>query len=172
MSLRPERPRARTVARALAVDALFPPTAGNAYRGSRIALAAFAVLTLVTLIRSAIHLFAPDGGAQSIATIPLDAYGDAAAATVTHVFGLWGLSQLLVGLVYVVVLWRYRSLVPLMFLLMVLEYAIRLGLAFAKPLETVGTAPGAVGNWLMVPIAVVLLLLSLRSGDEGRGARG
>ncbi len=149
---------------------LFPTPADNRYRGSRLALVAFAVLTALTLVRSVIHVVAPDGGAHSIATIPLDAYGPDASATVVHAFGLWGLSQALMGLVYVLVLWRYRALVPLMFLLMALEYAGRLALAFTKPIETVGTAPGAIGNWVMVPLAVGLLVSSLR-GSDWRGGR-
>lgn len=154
------------------IDAPLPPTADNAYRGSRVALVAFAVLTVVTLVRSAVHMLAPDGGAHSIATISLATYGPGASATVVHVFGLWGLSQLLMALVYVVVLWRYRSLVPLMCLLMAVEYAGRLALAFAKPIETVGTAPGAVGSWVMVPIAVALFALSVRGGGDRQGESG
>lgn len=148
--------------------ALFPSSADNAYRGAPLALVAFAAITTVSLVRSVIHLVAPDGGAQEIATIPLDAYGPAAAATVVHAFGLWGLSQLLLALVYVLVLVRYRSLVPLMFLLMAVEYAGRLALTFAKPIETVGTAPGAIGNWILAPLAVALCVASLRGGATAR----
>ena len=82
-------------------------------------------------------------------------------------FALWGLSQLLVGRVYVAVLWRYKALIPLMYLLMLIEYGMRIVLGSLKPIETVGTAPGAIGNYVIVPLAAVMLVLSLR-GSEGK----
>ncbi len=43
-------------------------------------------------------MFAPDGGAQSIATIPLDSYTANGADTVILIFSYWGLSQLIIGI--------------------------------------------------------------------------
>ena len=96
------------------LDLLFPRRAGNHYQGDPIALWVFVPITLVTVIRSLIHSFCIDGGAQSIATILLDTFSRGAADTVVLIFALWGLSQLLLGFNFVLVLWRYRSLLPLM----------------------------------------------------------
>lgn len=148
---------------------LLPTAVTNEYRGSRIALYAFAVLTVVTVARSLVHILAPDGGAASIATIPLADFSANGAATVVHLFALWGLSQLLLALVYIVALLRYRSLVPLLYALAAVEYGVRLVLGFAKPIELAGTAPGGVANYAMVPLLLVLLWLSLR--ERGRAAR-
>jgi len=141
---------------------VLPDTVTNDYPGARVALWFFVALTAFTLIRSVIHIVAPDGGAQSIATIPLDSFSPNGAAAVIHLFGLWGLSQLVVASLYVVVLARYRSLIPLFYLLAIVEYAVRLVLTFAKPVETAGTAPGAIGNYVLIPILGVMLWLSLR----------
>lgn len=141
---------------------LIPRTVTNDYRGSAIARWVFILITLVTLARSLIHMFAPDGGAQSIATIPLDTFSANAANAVVLAFSLWGLSQLIVGLLYVVVLWRYQSLIPLMYALIVFEYAMRIVLGALNPVETVGTAPGAIGNYVLIPLALIMLALSLR----------
>lgn len=126
----------------------------------------FVLLTVVTIGRSLAHIFLPDGGAQSIATIPLDSFTPHAADVVVHIFALWGLSQLLFGLMYVVVLWRYQALIPLMYVFIVVEYAGRLLLALAKPFETSGTAPGAVGNYILIPLALLMLVLSLQNQVE------
>lgn len=67
----------------------------------------------------------------------------------------------MLGLFYLVVLWRYQSLIPLMYLFLVVEYTVRLLLTFAKPLETVGTAPGAIGNYVIIPLALFMLVLAL-----------
>ena len=125
------------------------------------ALYFFVAITVGTIGRSLIHLVAPDGGAQTIASIVLDRFTSGAADTVVAIFALWGLSQLLFGLLYCVVLMRYRSLIPLMYLFLVLEYCGRLIIGLFKRLETSGTAPGAIGNWIVLPVVLVLLLLSL-----------
>ncbi|MGJ3241119.1 MAG: hypothetical protein ACFE0Q_20580 [Anaerolineae bacterium] len=140
---------------------LFPSPADNTYRGHQLAVWVLVILTIITLGRSLIHMFAPDGGAQSIATIPLDTYTEAGANTVIRIFGLWGLSQLLIGVLYGIVLIRYRALIPLMYLLMVAEYASRILLGELKPISTVGTAPGGVADYILVPLALVMLALSL-----------
>ena len=53
---------------------IFPKTIDNNYRGNAISLILFIPITVVTVARSLIHIYAEDGGAQSIATIPLDSY--------------------------------------------------------------------------------------------------
>jgi len=77
-------------------------------------------------------------------------------------FSLWGLSQFLIGIIYIVVLWRYQALIPFMYLLIIVVYFMRIVLGILKPIETTGTAPGAIGNFIIVPLAVIMLFLSLR----------
>ena len=147
---------------------LLPKIVDNQYRGVKLAQYAFLLITAVTIVRSLIHVFAPDGGAQSIATIPLSAYSAEAAATVVLMFSLWGLSQLLMGLVYLGVYLKYKSLIPMMYVLLIVEYAMRIVVGQMKPIVTTGTAPGSVGSWIMVPVCVVLLVLSLLPGKAAK----
>ena len=79
---------------------ILPKSVDNTYRGLALPKYFFFVITIITTIRSCIHILLPDGGAQSIATIPLDSYSGEAAAAVVYLFGVWGLSQLIVGLFY------------------------------------------------------------------------
>jgi len=153
----------------MVLERLLPKTATNEYRGHRIALWFFLLYTAVTIARSLVHLAAPDGGAQSIATIPLHGFSRNAAATVIHLFGLWGVSQLVVGVVCLVAAVRYRSLVPLCYLLGAGEYALRLLLSWVKPIEIEGTAPGGVANYVLVPLLLLMLWLSLRPARPARG---
>ena len=144
------------------IEKMFPIQLNNDYKGHVLAKWVFAMITLVTIVRSLIHIIAPDGGAQSIATIPLDSFTQGGADAVVLIFALWGLSQLLIGLVYVVVLWRYQAFIPFMYLLIVIEYGMRILLGQLKAIETVGTAPGGIGNLIFVPLGFVMLFLSLR----------
>jgi hypothetical protein len=141
---------------------LLPKTVTNEYRGARIAQWVFVALTAMTVGRSLAHMFLPDGGAQSIATIPLDAYSPGASQVVIGMFAQWGLTQLMFGLLYVLVLWRYRSLLPLMWFFVLFEWAGRLLLGFVKPFETAGTAPGAIGNLIIPVLALVMFVFSLQ----------
>ena len=140
---------------------LLPNSVDIQFRGIKISQYAFLLITAATIVRSLIHVFAPDGGAQSIATIPLESYSAQAAATVILMFSLWGLSQLLMGFVYLGVYLKYKSLIPMMYVLLTVEYAMRIVIGQMKPIVTSGTAPGSVGSWIMVPVCIVLLALSL-----------
>ena len=140
---------------------LLPNVIDNQFQGLKIAQYAFLIITIATLVRSLIHVFAPDGGAQSIATIPLASYPTDAAAAMILMFSLWGLSQLLMGVVYLVVYLKYKSLIPAMYVLMIVEYAMRIVIGQMKPIVTSGTAPGSIGNWVMVPVCGILLAMSL-----------
>lgn len=145
-----------------ALSNLFPRQITNEFSGLRIALWGFYLFTAITLWRSQHHIFSADGGAQSIATIPLDKYPDSAASTIIGMFALWGLSQLIVGLIYLIAAIRYRSLIPMLYLLSLFEYLMRATYIPAyKSIETAGTAPGAVGNLPLIIFSFIMLVLSL-----------
>ena len=142
---------------------ILPAIIDNTYRGRKIALYFFYLITAITVGRSLIHTFANDGGAQSIATIPLDSYSVQASQTVILIFALWGLSQLIMGVFYVIVALRYKSLIPLMYIFIAFEYVMRLVLGMIKPMVTEGTAPGGVANFILIPLAIILFALSIYS---------
>ncbi len=141
---------------------ILPENINNNFLGYNLAKYVFYFLTAITLWRSQHHLFSPDGGAQSIATIPLDTFSSNGAAAVIGVFGLWGLSQLIIGILYLTTSLRYRALIPLMYLLMCIEYCVRaFYFPFFKPIPTAGTAPGALSNIPLIVISLTMLVLSL-----------
>jgi hypothetical protein len=152
-------------------ERLFPKTINNHFPGHRFALWLFYPITLITIVRSLIHIFRADGGAQSIATIPLDSFTAAGSATLVAIFAQWGLSQLLMGGLYALVLFRYRAMIPLMYLLILIEYAGRMGIGATKPIVTIGTAPGGPGSIVMVGIVIICLFLSLRGASAAAHPR-
>jgi hypothetical protein len=77
-------------------------------------------------------------------------------------FALWGFAQLLMGLVYVVVFFRYKSLIPFMYILIIIEYSGRVLIGMAKPLIVSHTPPGAIGDYILIPLAIIMLVLSLK----------
>lgn len=150
----------------LNVSNILPNIIDNKYRGNKIALYFFYLITAVTVVRSLIHTFSADGGAQSIATIPLDNYSAQASQTIILIFALWGLSQLIMGIFYVIIALRYKSLIPLMYIFIAFEYLMRLVLGIMKPIVTEETAPGGLANFILIPLAVILFVLSIYSPKE------
>ncbi len=148
------------------IERLFPAKFDNHFPGQKIALWFFYALTALTLWRSQHHIFSADGGAQSIATIPLDSYVQGGAETVISVFALWGLAQLGMAFIMLLACVRYKSMVPLLWLFIIFEYGGRLLIGVHKPIETIETAPGANANLILPVIAVVMLVLSLIPGKK------
>jgi hypothetical protein len=144
---------------------LTPASADNVLSGSRIPTHVFILIAVVSTIRSCIHLFAPDGGAGSVAGIDLSVAG---ADGVVFAFALWGSSQLLFALVQLLVAFRYRSLVPLMYALLIVETLLRVWVGRTRPVAFGHTPPGAIGNYVVLPLALVMLILSLWGDRWGR----
>ena len=101
--------------------------------------------------------------AKSADGIPVDTYAPAAAQTIVALFALGALYRLIISLLCVLVLVRYRSAIPFMFALLVLSYlASQLILQFI-PIVRTGTPPGIVVNLIMFALMIVGLMLSLWS---------
>lgn len=139
---------------------IFPKNINNDYKGYRIAAYAFVIYSVISIVRSCIHLFSPDGGAGSIAHIDLSQGGK----NIIFVFGLWGISQLILAFMQLLVSVRYKSLLPFMYILLFLEYCFRALLGIMKPFvfqAGAGTPPGGYLDKIMIPFALIMLILSL-----------
>jgi len=141
---------------------IFPRQVDNIYNGHKLGLYFLFFITLVTIGRSCVHIFAADGGAQSIATIPLDTYSPDGAKAVIFIFAQWGIAQLMVGFMYLLVAWRYRRLIPLMYLFLFFEWSSRIALGLFKSIETAGVAPAAIAQLVLVLLLPVMFFLSIR----------
>lgn len=142
------------------LTSILPEKVDNVYRGNSKAFYCFVFIVGITLVRSLIHIFSFDGGAESIASIPLHSYTLNAQNAIIQLFALWGTSQLLFGIFYAIVLYKYKSLIPLMYCFIFAEYSIRLFVGLSKPIETEYIPPGAYANFLMPVISLILLYLS------------
>ena len=146
---------------------ILPPRIDNRFRGHAAALWLFVPLVFMKVALGMAHIFRADGGAQSVSTMPLDTYPHGAAQNIIGLMARMGLEQLLLGLLFVVVLLRYRALVPLMNAVAVEHYAAQLAIAAMKPLALAGTSGASTMHLVIGVISVAGLLLSLL----GRGYR-
>jgi len=150
------------------LERLLPRQVDNTYTGYRLALW---LLALVVLVKGGIGLGTMFNGHNAAITadgIPLDTFTAMGQQAFIALFAAWGLAQLLFNLTGVLVLVRYRSLVPFMFTLLLLEHLARKLIFWLLPLPRVGVAPGVWVNLILVAIMIVGLALSLgtRKGAE------
>jgi hypothetical protein len=141
-------------------EILLPTKIDNVIRGTKIPFYIFAIYALVSTVRSCIHLLSPDGGAGTIAGMDLTVAG---AEGIIFAFALWGSSQLLFAIIQLMVVIRYRSLIPFMWLMLALEVLLRELVGKMKPVTFAHTPPGAIGNQIILPLAALMVLWSLWS---------
>ena len=113
------------------------------------------------LFRSLEHIFAEDGGAESIAGIPLSSYSSEAANNVVSIFAQWGFSQLVLACILLFVVLKIRELIPLMLLIIALENILRVGIGFYKPLILSADPPGALSP-LIGLVTLIFFFVSIR----------
>jgi len=65
-----------------------------------------------------------------------------------------------------VVALKYKSLIPLMYLFLIFEYAARFGISLFKTIETTGQAPGGVANYVAPILFLVMFFLALREDQD------
>jgi len=152
------------------IEKILPSEANNKYLGNRIALFGLIFTTCLMTWRSCVHLLYQDGGLNSIGSIIIfDGIPD--PNQVIYMLGsVWGLQQLIFCLVNIVVLFRYRNLIPLMYILWLVEWLARpLVVGFLHPLDEqyfTGTTPGIVVVPFAVGFLTLMLILSLKSSKH------
>lgn len=144
---------------------ILPDIADNHYRGNLLGLWFLVLITLQKLGVSLVHVFKTDGGAQSISTMPLDTYPASASQNIIGLMARMGLEQVLLAALAVLVLFRYRSLIPLMYVLLIVHYLAAKGVARMKPLVLAGTS----GVSTMALIIAILSAVGLGLSLIGRG---
>ena len=146
------------------VKKIFPnnPSRFNGFRAIRIVTALY---MFVVLVRSCIHLFASDGGAQSIAGIDITVAG---GANIVAIFHQWGAMQLILIVLLFILFFRYPGFTPLILATLAIEPVMRFISGKISPIITEGTPPGEALNWPAFFLIVILLFTSLldRSSRE------
>jgi hypothetical protein len=152
-------------------DQLLPRRVDNAYRGHKLALWLFGLLVFMKTSIGIGTIVNGRNAATSADGIPLDSFGPAGAQAFVSIFAAWGLAQVTIGMLCILVLVRYRALVPFMFALLLLEHLGRKLIFVVMPIARTGDAPGYFINLALVGLMVVGLVLSLRKQDAAAALR-
>ena len=142
---------------------LLPPSTNAAYRGSPLSVWFLMLSAVLTIVPGLIHYALPDGGAGVIAGIDLTFTGP----TIIAIFAWYGALQIPFGLLLLIIALRYRSLVPLLLLLLVLQQALGAWTAwFWKGAHSNHHPPEHYASVVFVVLGLLFLGMSLRSGDR------
>ena len=131
------------------------PTKFEGFRALRIVTA---IYLLVMVVRSCIHLFAADGGAQSIAGIDTSVEG---GDNIIAIFHQWGAIQLILAMLLFVLFFRYPGFTPLILLTLALDPVMRFIAGQMMSLTTTGTPPGEALNAAAFYLLALLFIASL-----------
>lgn len=93
--------------------------------------------------------------ATSADGIPLDTYTPAGARTVLSLFALVGMSNFTICVIGMVILVRYRNLIPFMFVLFLLQQLGRYLILQFLPIARTGTPPGSAINLAILTMMIV-----------------
>ena len=137
-------------------NTLFPKKADNQFSGIKLPMLVFFLIALISTARSLVHILSQDGGAGSIAGMDLSVEG---ADGIIFAFALWGSAQLVLAVIQWIVALRYRSLIPMMYVLVVFEVLLRMLVGRIKPVTFAHIPPGAVGNYVILPLALGMFIL-------------
>ena len=113
----------------------------------------------VVVVRSVIHIFTPDGGAQSIAGIDISVSG---GNNIIALFHQWGAIQLLLAGLLLTLFFAYKGFTPLVILFLALDAPMRALAGMMLEIESSHTPPGEALNWPAFFILAILFIVSLR----------
>lgn len=145
---------------------LLPRQIDHTYRGSKLALWLFGLIVLMKVAMSVNSIFNGRVVASSADGIPLDTFTPAGAQAVVSLFAAWGLGQLMICLLCILVLVRYRAFIPFMFALLLVEHLCRRLIFWAMPIARTGTSPGFAINLVLLALTALGLGLSLWRRDS------
>lgn len=147
---------------------LFPSSIDNSYRGQKAGLWLFGIVVVVRIAQSLSVIFNGHDIAKGADGIPLERYTPEAAQQIVALFAQGSLWRVTFALFCLLVLIRYRSAVPMMFALLLLNYLAAQLIYQFVPLLRTGTPPGPYVNLGLFVLTVIGLALSLWERSRAR----
>ena len=140
------------------IKKVFPKNPSD-YEGFKAIRVITALYLVVMVVRSCIHLFGADGGAQSIAGIDTSVAG---GDNIIAIFHQWGAIQLILAAFLLLLLQRYPGFTPLILLTLALDPIMRAVAGQIKPVTSEGTPPGESLNWVAFYLLTALFIAAIK----------
>jgi hypothetical protein len=155
---------------------IFPTQVDNNYRGNRLAIWFLVPIILLRGLIGFNSIFFARSVATSADGVPLDSFTPAAAGTVLALFALLGLFSLLLALLGLVVLVRYRAMIPFLylFLFLLIQEVGNKAVLLAYPVTrsaSSGAPAGSIVVFAILAMTLIGFVLSLTSSRNFLGVK-
>lgn len=144
------------------LDRLVPQSLDGNYRGHCAALWLLGIYVALKIAMSTNSIFNTEAVVVGADGIPVGNFSSEAARAVLMLFSLMALGQLILSLIALASLLRWRAAVPFIYLVLIVEHVARrfivISYAVARP---EGTPAGAYVNYALLALLAAGLLLSL-----------
>ena len=152
------------------IERIIPKQANNNYLGSPLAFYGMILFVLLMIFSAYMHFLQPQYAANKIANIIVFESTPDPNQIIYMVFSLWGLQQTSFVIFNVIILFSYRNLIPLMYLLWIFTWLMRplvVGQLYPlTPEYTTGITPGIAGLPVILSYLLIMLLMSLRQPKD------
>lgn len=135
------------------------------YNGHKSIRIITALYLLVVVVRSFVHLFTSDGGANSIAGIDISVEG---GDNIVAIFHQWGAIQLMLAGLLCVLFFRYPGFTPLVVLTLAIDPIMRAIAGQMMPVTSQSTPPGEALNWPVFFTIVILFAASIAESSSNK----
>ena len=142
-------------------NVLLPKTIDNHYRGHKLAFWFFWAVIVIRGFQGAYLIVNGHSIVRSADGVPLETFPFAAAESIVAVFVITGSSRLILSLLSVLIFLRYRSMIPLMLVLLTVDQMAKEVLLLFYPLYRVGHPVGPTVNLGLLFLTIIGLILSI-----------
>ena len=152
------------------INKILPEIINNDFNGSKIALYGFYPILAMMIFRSLTHFLSESAGLVNIANINILPLIDGIDPNnLVYLFAsLWGASQLILTLLIIVIFLKYKSLLPLLWIILIIDILFRFVSGSIHPLTEEYYSAVPPGRLSQVPLLVygtLMFFLSIRNND-------
>ncbi|MEC7582965.1 MAG: hypothetical protein VYE77_01495 [Planctomycetota bacterium] len=151
------------------LETILPRQANNDYRGGQVPLWGFCLLFATEIFSATVHLLTPDSGKEMIAGM-IRFEGTPDPNVVVYAFGaLSGANEMLLVIIFAVILWRYRNLIPFLLFILFTEQVLRLLVSTLHPIGPEyfeHTPPARLAMMPLMVFSALMLLLAVRNSSK------
>ena len=152
------------------INKILPETINNDFNGSKIALYGFYPILAMMIFRSITHFLSESAGLVNIANINILPLIDGIDPNnLVYLFAsLWGASQLILTLLIIVIFFKYKSLLPLLWIILIIDILFRYVSGSIHPLTEEyysAVPPGRLSQVPLLVYGILMFFLSIRDND-------
>ena len=142
------------------LERILPRSIDNYYSGHNLAIWCMILIVFIKTVMGLTSIFASRIAAQNAHKVPLGTFSPTAAQLLLSALARAGISTLVVALFCALVLIRYRAMIPVTYVVILVEHAGR-AFIFLRESAITGISSALVVNFVLLFLTILGLLLSL-----------